>query len=100
MSADRQPEVFASVCHSIWWAIVTLTTVGYGDTVPITLGGRLCTAAVLVAEIGFVAVPTGLIASAMAKVHEEDRAQDRLPPPAGACLSPCSRLNGPKRPRV
>ncbi|MCH7748865.1 MAG: two pore domain potassium channel family protein, partial [Acidobacteria bacterium] len=39
MSADRQPEVFASVCHSIWWAIVTLTTVGYGDTVPITLGG-------------------------------------------------------------
>ena len=63
-------------------------------------GGRLCTAAVFVAGIGFVAVPIGLIASAMAKVHEEDRAQDRLPPPVGACLSPCSRLNGPKRPRV
>ena len=74
---EAQPEVFASVFHSLWWAVVTLTTVGYGDTFPITLGGRLFTAAVLMAGLGSVAVPTGLIASAMAKVREEDRTQPR-----------------------
>jgi len=74
---EAQPEVFASVFHSLWWAVVTLTTVGYGDTFPITLGGRLFTAAVLMAGLGSVAVPTGLIASAMAKVREEDTTQRR-----------------------
>jgi voltage-gated potassium channel len=74
---EAQPEVFASVFHGLWWAVVTLTTVGYGDTFPIALEGRLFTAAVLMAGLGSVAVPTGLIASAMAKVREEDRTQPR-----------------------
>ena len=72
-----QPELFASVFHSLWWAVVTLTTVGYGDVYPVTLGGRLFTFAVLMAGLGVVAVPTGLIASAMARVREEDRTQPR-----------------------
>lgn len=67
-----QPAVFASVFHSLWWAVVTLTTVGYGDAYPVTLGGRLFTFAVLMAGLGVVAVPTGLIASALAKVREEE----------------------------
>ena len=72
-----QPELFASVFHSQWWAVVTLTTVGYGDVYPITVGGRLFTFAVLTAGLGVIAVPTGLIASAMAKVREEDATQSR-----------------------
>ena len=66
-----QPEAFASVFHSLWWAIVTLTTVGYGDVYPITLGGRIFTFFVLIIGLGVVAVPTGLFASALSKAREE-----------------------------
>ena len=67
---DSQPEQFASVFHSLWWAVVTLTTVGYGDVYPVTLGGRLFTFVVLFLGLGIVAVPTGLIASSLSKVGE------------------------------
>ncbi|HCQ98887.1 MAG TPA: ion transporter, partial [Acidobacteria bacterium] len=56
---DAQPEKFTSITDSLWWAIVTLTTVGYGDAYPITMGGRLFTFLVLMAGLGIVAVPTG-----------------------------------------
>lgn len=65
-----QPEVFGSVFHSIWWAIVTLTTVGYGDVYPITLGGRIFTFFVLMIGIGIVTVPAGLMASALSKARK------------------------------
>jgi voltage-gated potassium channel len=68
-----QPQVYASVFHSLWWAIVTLTTVGYGDAIPITLGGRVFTGFVLVAGLGIVAVPTGLLAAALAKAREHEK---------------------------
>ena len=67
-----QPEQFKSVFHSMWWALTTLTTVGYGDMYPITAGGRIFTFFVLVIGLGIVAVPTGLVASALAKAREED----------------------------
>ena len=69
---DRQPEHFASVFHSLWWAVVTLTTVGFGDMFPITTGGRVFTFFVLFLGLGIVAVPTGLFASALAKAREEE----------------------------
>lgn len=67
---DAQPEKFASVFHSFWWATTTLTTVGYGDVYPVTLGGRCFTFVVLVVGLGIVAVPTGLLASALSKARE------------------------------
>ena len=67
-----QPEHFRSIFDSLWWAAATLTTVGYGDIYPITLGGRLFTFVVLMLGLGVVAVPTGIIASALASVHKRD----------------------------
>jgi len=65
-----QPEVFKSVFHSLWWAIATLTTVGYGDIYPITTGGKIFTSVMLLIGIGVIAVPTGLIASALTKTKD------------------------------
>ena len=64
---EAQPDQFQSVPHSFWWAIITVTTVGYGDVYPITLGGRIFTSVVLLLGLGVIAVPSGLIASAMTK---------------------------------
>ncbi len=67
---DAQPEAFASVFHSLWWAVATLTTVGYGDVYPITPGGKVFTTLLLVIGLGIVSVPAGLIASALGKARE------------------------------
>lgn len=69
---DAQPEVFSSIFHSLWWAMVTLTTVGYGDMVPITAGGRLFTFFMLLIGLGIVAVPAGLLASALNKARRDE----------------------------
>lgn len=67
---EAQPETFKSIFHSAWWSIVTLTTVGYGDIYPITLGGRIFTFFVLMIGVGLVTVPAGLVASALSKARE------------------------------
>ena len=72
---EAQPEAFASIFHSLWWAITTLTTVGYGDVYPITTGGKAFTTLVLLIGLGIVAMPAGLVASALTKAREiEDEA--------------------------
>lgn len=63
-----QPEVVKSVFDGLWWAIITLTTVGYGDVYPITAGGKVFTFIILLIGLGIVAVPTGLLASALSKL--------------------------------
>jgi voltage-gated potassium channel len=67
---EVQPEVFASVFHSLWWAVCTLTTVGYGDIYPVTIGGKIFTFFVLAVGLGVVAVPAGIVASALSKTRE------------------------------
>lgn len=71
-----QPEVFQSIFHSLWWAVVTLTTVGYGDMYPVTVGGRVFTFIILILGLGIVAVPTGLVASALSKVGMENKEEE------------------------
>ena len=67
---EAQPEVFQSVFHSTWWSIVTLTTVGYGDVYPITVGGKIFTFFVLMIGVGLVSVPAGLVASSLKKARD------------------------------
>ena len=67
-----QPENFKSIFHCLWWAIVTLTTVGYGDIYPITVGGKIFTFFMLIIGLGIIAVPTGLFASALTKTIKDD----------------------------
>lgn len=62
---DAQPERFNSIPKSLWWAVVSFTTVGYGDMYPITPEGRLFTAAILVVGLGVIAVPTAIITTAL-----------------------------------
>ncbi|WP_339912273.1 ion transporter [Symmachiella dynata] len=70
---EAQPEKFASVFHGMWWAVATLTTVGYGDIYPITVGGRIFTFLVLIIGLGVVAVPAGLVASALSRARELEK---------------------------
>ncbi len=69
---EAQPEAFSSIFQSLWWALVTFTTVGYGDAFPITTGGKIFTFFVLMVGLGIVAVPTGLVASALSSVRETE----------------------------
>lgn len=62
---EQLPDQFGSVFHAMWWSIVTLTTVGYGDSYPVTVGGKVFTAMLLIVGLGMVAVPTGLLSSAL-----------------------------------
>ncbi|MEL6473311.1 MAG: potassium channel family protein [Pseudomonadota bacterium] len=57
-------EEFGSIPRAIWWAIATLTTVGYGDIYPVTVLGRIAASIIALAGIGVVALPAGVFASA------------------------------------
>ena len=64
-----QPDKFSSVFSSMWWAVSTLTTVGYGDVVPVTDWGKVFTFITLVIGLGIMAVPTGIMASALSEAR-------------------------------
>lgn len=60
---EAQPEAFASIGDAMWWSVITLTTVGYGDIIPITTPGRIIAGFVAVLGLGTVALPSGIIAA-------------------------------------
>lgn len=62
---EAQPNTFTSIPATIWWSVMTLTTVGYGDMVPITTGGKICAALTAVFGIGIFALPAAILTSAV-----------------------------------
>ena len=62
---QAQPEAFGSIPAAMWWAVATLTTVGYGDVTPITVAGKIFGAIITVVGIGMAALPAGIIASGL-----------------------------------
>ena len=64
-------EGFENIPNSIYWAIVTLTTVGYGSAVPITAFGKLFASLIMLLGYGIIAVPTGIVASALSRDYKD-----------------------------
>ena len=71
IEGDTKPPAFGSITRAMWWAVVTLTTVGYGDVYPETAWGRFAAGLVALAGVGIVAMPTGILASAFAEEFRE-----------------------------
>ncbi len=60
---EVQPDAFGSIPDALWWAIITMTSIGYGDVVPVTTMGKIFGAIIGILSVGIVALPTGIIAS-------------------------------------
>jgi len=75
-----QPEEFASIPRAMWWSIITLTTVGYGDVFPVTAAGRLLAGVIAIVGIGLFALPAGILGSGfMEELEREAQAPVRCP---------------------
>jgi voltage-gated potassium channel len=70
---DAQPDKFGTIPDAMWWAVVTLTTVGYGDATPITLAGRLVASVTMFMGLMMIALPVGIVATAFAEeIHRRE----------------------------
>ena len=77
---DVQPEKFGSIPQAMWWSIVTLTTVGYGDVFPVTSAGKVFGSVIIILGIGTVALPSGILASAFTEFsrRNQQKYEDKL----------------------
>lgn len=83
---EAQPEIFTNIFQTFWWAVATLTTVGYGDMYPITTMGKLITAIISILGIAFIAIPGGIFASEFMNSisKKEDIIDDNICPKCSA----------------
>ena len=72
---EAQPEAFGSIPQAAWWAIVTMTTVGYGDITPITNLGKVLSMVIMMLSVGLVGLPAGMIAG---RFSEELRKRNKI----------------------
>lgn len=73
IEGDIQPDGFGSIPRALWWAVITLTTVGYGDVSPVTPLGKLVGSVMAVSGILLIAMPTGIIAAAFSDAMQRRR---------------------------
>ena len=72
---DVQPEAFGSIPRALWWSVVTMTTVGYGDTYPVTVPGKMLAGLVAIMSVAIIAIPTAILSSAFIEVMQKRRAR-------------------------
>ena len=77
---DAQPEAFGSIPAALWWATVTLTTVGYGDVIPVTTLGRIFGVILMLTGVGMAALPAGILAAGYSRelALRQKRFEDEL----------------------
>ena len=75
---DSQPDKFPNMLESFWWAIATLTTVGYGDIYPVTGIGKIISGIIALLGIGLVALPTGIISSGFVEEINHNKKKKKL----------------------
>lgn len=83
---EGEASGFGNIPLGVYWAIVTLTTVGYGDIAPVTPVGRLLAGMVMILGYGIIAVPTGIVTSELSRADRERRGRQELEPER-----PCAR---------
>lgn len=86
-----QPDVFPNIAAAFWWAIATLTTVGYGDAVPVTVLGKIISGGIALLGIGLVALPTGIVSSAFVQKLTEKKKEPEFD---GAVCPTCGKPKG------
>lgn len=80
VEGDVQPDKFPNMLSCLWWAVATLTTVGYGDVYPVTGLGKFLSAIIAVLGIGLVALPTGIISAGFVdKIGKKKKEPKRCP---------------------
>ena len=82
--AEAQPDKFGSIPRALWWAIITMTTIGYGDTYPTTALGRVLGGVIAIAGVMMIALPTGIFASSFTEAMDRRRSKYRTSDDPGA----------------
>ncbi|MDP3745731.1 MAG: ion transporter [Phenylobacterium sp.] len=68
-----QPDKFGSIPRALWWSVATMTTIGYGDVYPVTVLGKVLAAVTAIFSIGFIAMPTGILAASFSDAMQRHR---------------------------
>lgn len=76
---EAQPDKFSSIPASMWWAVATLTTVGYGDVYPVTGLGRVAGGCLALLGVGLFALPTAILGSGLVEAAQSSRAAQACP---------------------
>jgi voltage-gated potassium channel len=80
---SAQPDKFSSIPAAMWWGVATMTTVGYGDVIPVTVTGKVLGSIIALLGIGLFAMPAGILASGFAEELQTRRGQKKKCPHCG-----------------
>ena len=96
---DAQPHKFSSVIASLWWGVETLTTIGYGDMVPVTPLGKFIGSIVALIGVGLFALPAGILAAGFVEaVHKKEEEDNTTPNICPHCGKDIREAQGKKEP--